>query len=162
MSTEAAIIETIKWIRESIRPVVVLLIVSALALFLPHLWLTDIGIEDWLQKFRPWAILFFAVSLVWLCTFPIEKQYHHQKRRRYLRQLTNQERDVLKVFILDAKKTQSFAMNLATARHLVQQYLLIETSTTDLRGHHVFAMDSWVFSYLKEHPELVGIHKNSN
>ena len=52
-------------------------------------------------------------------------------------------------------------MNLAVARHLTQLHLLAETPTMSVRGHHVFVMDDWVFSHLREHPELVGIQKNS-
>ncbi|MBZ5662131.1 MAG: superinfection exclusion B family protein, partial [Acidobacteriia bacterium] len=94
MSAEATVVEIIKWIRESIRPIVVLLIVSTLILFLPRSWLNSIGIADWLQRYRPWIILIFVTSLVWLGTFPIENQYHHQKRKGYLKQLTGEEQDV--------------------------------------------------------------------
>jgi hypothetical protein len=162
MSAEGAAIEIIKWIRESIRPVAVLLIVSALALFLPQTWLANIGIADWLQRYRPWILLFFTGSLIWLGTFPIENQYYHHKRKKYLAHLTDEERNVLKPFILNKKKTQAFAMTLAIARHLAELHLLKESSTNDAHGHRVFVMDDWVFSYLQEHSELIGIQQNSN
>jgi hypothetical protein len=157
MSAEGVVVEVIKWIRESVRPVVVLLVVNALALFVPQGWFTYIGIADAVQKYRPLAVLFFVGSLVWLGTFPIESQFYHWKRKKYLIQLTEEERNVLKPFILNAKKTQSFAMNLATARHLVKAHVLTESPTTDIRGHIVFVIDSWVFAHLRKHPELIGI-----
>lgn len=99
MSTEGAVIEIIKWIRESIRPIVVMLIVSALALFLPQSWLAKIGIVEWLQRFRPWMILLFVGSLVWLATFPIEHGYLTIRRPGRLKQLTPEEYGVLKYYI---------------------------------------------------------------
>lgn len=162
MGVETGIIEVIKWIRESVRPVVVLLVVSALALFSPHSWLTNIGIADWLQRYRPWTLLFFTGSLVWLGTFPIESQYNQWQAKRYLKRLTEDERNVLKPFILNAKKTQSFAMNLAVARHLTKAHVLTESSTIDVHGHVVFEINPGAFSYLMRRPELVGVAKNSN
>jgi hypothetical protein len=158
---EGGIIEIIKWIRESVRPVYVIFVLSSLCL-LPGSWLAKIGMVDWTSAHHPIIVLFFLGAVVWLSSFPIEKQYYHQKRKSYLNQLTDEERNVLKPFILNAKKTQAFAMNLAIARHLAQLHLLIETSTTDVRGHHVFVMDGWVFSHLTKHPEMVGLPKKSN
>ncbi len=157
-----AIIEIIKWIRESVRPVIVLLLMSALALFLPHSRLATIGIADWLQKYRPWVVSAFSGSLIWLITFPVEVEYNRYRGKRYLRQLTEEERSVLKPFILNAKKTQAFAMNVAVARHLVECHVLTESSTTSVRGHIVFVINSVIFSHLMKHPELVGITRNSN
>jgi len=95
-------------------------------------------------------------SLVWLSSFAIEKQYNHRRGEQYLNHLTEEEKNVFKSFILNAKKTQAFAMNLAIARHLATRHLLIETPATDSRGHPVFVIDDWVFSRLRKHPELLG------
>jgi hypothetical protein len=151
-----SIIEIIKWIRESVRPVVVIFVLSAMVLFAPHSWASSLGLADGFSKYRFVAFLCFVGSLVWLVSFPIEKQFIHRKRERYLKHLTEEERNVLKPFILNAKKTQAFRMNLGIARHLAQQRLLVETSTVDVRGHTVFVMDDWVFSHLKKHSELLG------
>jgi poly-D-alanine transfer protein DltD len=131
------IIEIIKWIRESFRPLIVLFVLSALVLFSPHSWVAAMGVEEEVQKYRSVALLVFVGSFIWLITFPIEAQYYHRKGKRYLSHLTEEERNVLKPFIQNAKKTQSFAMNVAVARHLAQLHLLRETSTTDVRGHTV-------------------------
>jgi hypothetical protein len=158
---ETGIIEIIKWIRESVRPVYVIFILSGLCL-LPHSWLAAIGMADWASAHHPIIVLFFLGAVVWLSSFPIEKQYYHHQRKRYLDQLTDEERNVLKPFIMNAKKTQAFAMTLAIARHLAQLHLLKETPTKDAHGHTVFVLDDWVFSYLREHSELIGIRQNSD
>ncbi len=155
-----AIIEIIKWIRESVRPVIVLFVLAALVLFFPRSWVLAIGLGDGFSKYRFVAFLCFVGSLIWLVTLPIEQQYRHRKRERYLDHLTEEERNVLKSFILNAKKTQAFRMNLAIARHLAQFHILIETPTTDVHGHIVFVIDEWVFSHLTKHPGLIGIAKN--
>jgi hypothetical protein len=109
MSAEGAVIEIIKWIRESIRPVVVLLISSALALFIPHQWLVNIGIADWLQRFRPWAILLFIGWLVWLGTLPVEKVYETHKKKVRLHNLATDEQDALRPYILNNKTVHAFS-----------------------------------------------------
>lgn len=94
-SFEGGIIEVIKWIRESVRPVYVILVLSTFCL-LPGSWLAKIGMADWTSAHHPVIVLFFLGAVVWLSSFPIEKQYHHQRRNRYLKQLTGEERDVLR------------------------------------------------------------------
>src|SRR6266404_212903 len=108
MSAEAAVIEIIKWIRESVRPVVVFLIVGALALFLPQSWSTNIGIAHWLQRFRPWVILLFAGSVIWLGTFPIEMAYQTHKKKTRFQNLATNEQDALRPYIANKKTVHRF------------------------------------------------------
>jgi hypothetical protein len=151
-----AIIEVIKWVRESVRPVVVILVLAAIVLFSPHPWASKLGLSQGFSNYRFLAFLCFVGSAVWLSSFAFENHYNHRRGKRYLNHLTEEERNVLKPFILNAKKTQAFRMNLGIARHLAQQHLLIETPTEDVRGHTVFVIDDWVYSHLRKHPELLG------
>ncbi len=104
-----AIIEIIKWIRESVRPVIVILVLSAFLLFCPHSWASAIGLGDGFSKYRFIAFLCFVGSLVWLLTFPIEKRYLAHRAKKRLHQLTDAERNVLQPFIQNRKRTQHFA-----------------------------------------------------
>ena len=158
-----AIIEIIKWIRESVRPVVVLLILSALVFFFPHSLASTIGLGDGFSKYRLVAFLCFVGSLVWLATFPIEKRYRSRGREKHLANLALDERDVLKNYILNNKKVHCFGWTtVAVAKHLADRGFLSATGNADGAGNPYFAIDAWTFSYLCEHPELVGIPKKSN
>jgi Super-infection exclusion protein B len=161
-SVKEGIIEIIKWIRESLRPVIVLFILSGLVLFSPRAWVAAIGVEDGVQKYRFVALLVFVGSFIWLATFPIEAGYHRWKKMRYLNHLTAEEKNILKPFIENARKMQAFVANLAVARHLAQFNILKETATTDVHGHKVFAINERVFSHLQENPELIGLDKKSS
>jgi len=158
-----AIIEIIKWIRESVRPVVVILVLSALLLFFPAHWASSIGLEDGFSKYRLAALLCFVGSAVWLLTFPIEKKYQHRERTKRLHELTQHERDCLKPYILNRKRTNYFGWStIADARSLVEPGILIETETQDGGGAKSFEISSWAYSYLCAHPELISTPKISN
>jgi Super-infection exclusion protein B len=155
-----AIIEIVKWIRESVRPAIVLLVLAALILFFPHSWASSIGLSDGFSRYRFAAFLSFAGSLVWLLSFPIEKWYQLSKRKKRLAQLTENERDVLKHFIQNAKRTQCFGWShVAVARSLAKSGILAETSSKDGHGNPYFEIESWAYSDLREHPELVSLPK---
>jgi hypothetical protein len=157
-----AIIEIIKWIRESIRPVVVILALAAIVLFIPHSWATSVGLGDGFSKYRFIAFLCFVGSIVWLVSFPVEQRYFGRKKIQYLGSLTEEERNILRPFILNSKKTQSFAMGAPVARHLVSLKILTETVDKDVRGHSVFVIDAAVCKHLTHNPKLVGAVRNSN
>ena len=48
---EASVIEIIKWIRESVRPVILILVLAAMVLFFPYSWASAIGIGDAFSKY---------------------------------------------------------------------------------------------------------------
>jgi hypothetical protein len=157
-----AIIEIIKWIRESLRPLIVLFILSGLVLFCPRAWVAAIGVEDAVQKYRFATLLVFGGSFIWLASFPIEAEVARRKGMRYLKNLTEDEKNTLKPFIANSKRTQSFAMGAPVARHLTQRQILKETKALDLRGHAVFAIEDWAFARLRANPELIGLEKKAN
>lgn len=150
------IIEIVKWIRESVRPVVVIFVLTAIVLFVPHSWVSSTGLGDGFSKYRFIAFLGFVGSFIWLISFPIEGRYYRWKGAKYLNYLTQEEKDVLSSFILNSKKTQAFSMNLPIARHLALQHVVTETLTNDVHGHTVFVIKDWAYSHLREHPELLG------
>jgi hypothetical protein len=165
MSAEAAIIEIIKWIRESIRPVVVILIVSALALFLPCSWLTNIGIAAWLQRYRPFAILFFAGSLVWLASFPVEQCYYGSQKKKRLHNLASNEQEALRPYILNKKTVHRFIWSAdgGIVAHLEKSGIFSNVQMVEERSNYAdVSIDLWTHGYLFNHPELVGVRKISN
>jgi len=154
-----AIIEIIKWIRESIRPVVVLLILSGLVLFFPKSWAFAIGLGAGFLKYRLAAFLCFAGASVWLLTFPVEREYRSRERVKHLHQLTERERVCLRPYIENSKRTQYFGItHIADARSLAGIGVLSETSTVDSSsGVICFEISSWAYSYLRKNRNLVGL-----
>jgi len=156
-SVKDAIIEVLKWIRESVRPVFVTLFLSAAIVFLPHSWVTAIGLAQEFQKYRFIGLLFFIGSVVWLISFPIEMKYRSRGRKKYLGNLRSDQKEVLRIFVANRKTIQAFSRsNLAIARDLEKLGILAESSAND-GVHPYFVIDPWVFSYLCDNPELVDI-----
>ena len=163
MGLEDTVVEIIKWIRESVRPVVVIVIVSALALFLPQAWLSKVGVLDWLQKYRPLVVLSFAGSLIWLGTFPIERLYSVFQKTRRLGRLAPDQQEALRPYILNNKTTHGFDRwkQGAVTVDLARFGLLVDTGVRN-GEHPYYSIDLWTFRHLRKHPELVGITKNPN
>lgn len=151
------IIEVLRWIRESVRPVFVVLFISAAVAFLPHTWITAIGLTQEFQKYRFLALLVFIGACVWLISYPIEMKYRAHGRKKYLGNLRPDQKEVLRHFVANTKTTQAFSRShLAIARDLARFGILIESSAVE-GIHPYFVIDSWVFSYLHDNPELVGM-----
>jgi hypothetical protein len=156
-----AVIEIIKWIRESVRPVVVAFFLSALMLFLPSSWFAAIGIENSVHTYRFVASLFFAGSFLWLVTFPIERRYRLWERRRSIERLAADQKEALKTYIVNNKTVGAYGfITVACARNLQRLGILIDMGTADGHGNPYFAIDPWTREYLREHPELIGLPKN--
>jgi hypothetical protein len=141
-----------------------LCLLSALVLFFPHAWATAIGLDEAFIKYRLGAFLVFAGSSIWLLTFPFENLYRSSRRKAALRQLTEDEENVLRPFIANSKKTQYFGWtNIPIARSLAAAGVLTETGTTNEHGHPCFKINPWAYAHLLGRPELVGLPKrNSN
>lgn len=158
-----AIIEVIKWIKESIRPVFVLFVLSALVLFLPSNWIAALGGTGAFQRYRFVAFLGFVGSFVWLATFPIEKRYRLRQRKLYLNRLALDEKNVLAGYIARKETISCFGWRtIGVAKNLAKSGILFDTGAVDGRNDPYFAMDNWTFAYLCEHPELVGLSKKSD
>jgi hypothetical protein len=159
---EAGVIEIIKWVRESVRPVYVILLLSGIGL-LPSSWLSAIGMADWASAHHPIIVLFFLGSIIWVSSFPIENRYRHWGRVMRLNELAQDQKDALKPYIQNNKTTHYFGWTtVSEAKNLVKLGIFTETGIVDGMGSPAYAIDPWTFSYLRKHPELVGIKKNSN
>jgi hypothetical protein len=156
-----AIIEIIKWVRESVRPLVVLLVVSLLVTLCPRTWASAIGLADSFPKYRLWGCLGFAVSSVWLLSLPIERRYHSSQKRKRLHRLTADEYSLLRGFLLNRKRTQYFGwQTIAVAETLARAGVLSKLDIKDGGGANAFELNEWAYSYLCDHLELLGIPKN--
>jgi hypothetical protein len=151
-----AIIEFLRWIRESLKPVFISLFLSAAIFFLPRSWVSATGLAPEFQKYRFLALVVFIASCVWLISYAIETQHRSRKRKKYLRNLRQDQKEVLRCFMLNRKTTQAFSRShIAIARDLERLGIVVESSADDGRGHPYFVIDAWVFTYLDDNPELV-------
>ena len=156
-----AFIEVIKWIRESVRPVFVFFIVSTLLLFLPRTWAAAIGITEGYQKYHFMAFVLSVGSFVWLVSFPIERAYRRREKKERLRNLSVDEREILRPFVSSSRTAHEFGQTWVPATHLLVKDVILEigSPSIDLRGLYHFSMELWILEYLREHEDLVGVVK---
>jgi Super-infection exclusion protein B len=150
--------ELVSWIRESLKPVLVIFAISATILFWPTHWATAMGMAEDFHKYRFFGLLGFVGACVWLLVHVIEMVYHSERRRKHFKNLRPDEKEVLRHFIENHKTTQAFSRsNLAIARELAKSKILIESNTLEHNVHPYFLMDKWTFNYLSKRRGLVGL-----
>jgi hypothetical protein len=160
--TGGAIAEVLKWIRVSVRPVIVLLIVSVLALFIPSSLALKFGLNEWLQRFHPWIVLVFTCSFVWVLTYPVERWYRTRQRKKRLQNLASDEQDALRPYIQNGKTIHTFSawQNIGLAKNLASLGILSDTLGRDGGQNPHYAIDPWTYEYLRKNPDLVGLPKS--
>jgi hypothetical protein len=159
-----ALIEIIKWVRESVRPVFVIFFLCSLMLFTPSSWLAAVGIVDSVHTYRFITSVLFAGSFIWLATFPIEHRYLRRRKVKLLENLASDEKKALQPYILDNKTIHCFSwwQDGGIAKNLAGRGLLSDTGVVDGGKNPHFAIDPWTLTYLREHPELVDLPKKPN
>jgi len=152
------IAEFIKWVKDSNRPASVLLIVSGAMLLLPTSWLAWLGMTTWVQNYKPWVVLLFSCSLVWLATYPFVVWQGRYKIRQRLDNLGKDERYLLSLFVRSDSAVHCVShRDSPSATPLIREKILFDTGNCDGGRNPYIAIDSWVFQYLKKHKKVVGV-----
>jgi len=153
-----SIAEFIKWLRDSNRPACVLFVVSGAMLLLPHPWLVALGMTTWIANYKPWAVVVFALCLVWLTTHPFVVWHDHYKIRERIRNSARDERNILSRFIQTDSAIQCFGWRDApSASSLIRDKILFDTGNRDGSDSPYISIDPWVFQYLRKHREIIGL-----
>jgi len=150
------IAELIRWLKDSTRPAFVLFVVSGAMLLLPKSWLASLGMVTWIQSYKPWTVIIFALSLVWLATYPFAAWHHQYKTIERIRYLAQEERYLLSRFVQADSAVECFGWrDASSASSLIRDTILFETGSRDRSGNPYIAIDPWVFQYLRKHKEFI-------
>jgi hypothetical protein len=155
---EEAIVEFVKWIRDSNRPAWVFFIVTGAILLLPQSWLATLGVVTWVVNYKPWIVLLCAVSLVWLATSPFVVWHEHYKIKDRLKNSAKDERFILAQFVRADSAVCCVSLYYAhSAESLIRDKILFDTQQQDNSGSPFIGMNPYVFRYLRKNKDIVGI-----
>lgn len=150
--------EFVKWLRDSNRPAWVLCIVTSAALLIPSSWISAMGMTAWMTNYKPWLLVVWALSLVWLITHPFVVMHAHHRLKERIRHSASDEKYVLAEFIRADEAIRCFGWNHSPSTHsLIRDKILFDTATRDGGNGVYVGIDPWVFKYLKEHKDVLGI-----
>lgn len=147
-----------------------LLVASTLLLFLPPNILEILGLNLWLESYRPWT------GAVWLATLSIgavqwgrpigswlykKMRWHLTTRPRLVKQLENlspDEKIFLAVYLLADTKVQYADINDGLVGELVSAKIIRRASQLSVyHTRFAFNIQPWAWDALRKNPELVGV-----
>jgi hypothetical protein len=155
--------ELLDWIKLSPKYLLPIFLASAVLLFANGEFLEHTGLQEIRTQYRPWVGGIFLVSTLLLASHFINellprarKRYgkftrlKHAKRR--LHDLTPEERDILRGYIIGNTRTQYYrSLDDGVVDGLEAERIIYRTS---INGW-AYNIQPWAWKYLNEHPELL-------
>jgi hypothetical protein len=146
------------WLK-SVRTMSIAGTVAACALFLPEKWIQAARIDSAIDKFRPllWLVLVSCIAGILYDTGHIV--FVRQKLKRRLRNLANDEKDIMRRFVQHNGVSHQFHESEGTITHLLVRDRILFAGNPPITGnnHYNFLTEPWIVEYLKKNKKLVGI-----
>ena len=146
--------------------IAILLILSFL-LFAPDSYITSLGINDIIDKYRTYIglafvcdIFFILVEIISLLIKSLRdyKNYYSIifKGKRKLKELTDDEKSILAYYIDNKTRTQELPFNNGIVEELSSFKIIYRASTMSLGGTYFsYNINDWAWNYLNKHKELL-------
>ncbi|MDP3858162.1 MAG: superinfection exclusion B family protein [Stagnimonas sp.] len=154
------------WLKLPTKTLVALSIVGAILLFSPTSLLTSLGLETFVNSYRPYIGAMFVVSLTivavtfvssvlkFIHPWVVQAYWIHGGRKR-LRSLNPEEKELLLHFIQNRTRSQHLPIQSGVVSALVQEKILLRaTGVGDIYGFD-YNIQPWAWEYLNENPHLL-------
>jgi hypothetical protein len=162
-------LEAIKLSPKYLIPIV---LSSGFFLFSPRRYIELLGLESLVNQYRHWVGLVFVLSFALLVSHIIiqvgswlAKKYHDNKRliasKKRLRNLTPDEKKILRRYILEQTKTQSLDIRDGAVNGLASENIIFRSSNVGLMTIFDHNIQSWAWEFLNENKDLIDISKKS-
>lgn len=155
-----------EWLKLPTKTFVALIIVGAILLFAPPSLLASLGLNTFVNSYRPYIGAMFVVSLAisvvsaasaalkFISPWVVQAYWIHGGRKR-LRALNPEEKELLSHFIVNKTRSQHLPIQSGVVSALVQEKVLIRASSVgDIYGFD-YNIQPWAWEYLNENPHLL-------
>jgi len=143
--------------------------ISLFLLLFPNSWLEKLGLVELVKfcsNYRLWIILAFLISiffllghLIVLIVNSLKKQSIYWLNIRhgkyYLKNLTPQEKEILKRYIDNNTQTCYFDIRNGIVGGLTQKGILIQSTNFGTPRKFAYNIQPWAYEYLKKYPKLL-------
>ena len=159
------------WSYHSPRFAIILLLVSGAFFILDESLLNKFALLEFRNQYKSVLGLVLLLSVGFLVSYPVAGIYlassrwvsgkytrYTTKKRliNWLEYLTPKQKEALRNYIDERERVTAFDMDDGAVRELVRVGILGKTTGyVNYFNLMNFTIDPWVFSYLKEHPELI-------
>lgn len=131
-------------------------------LFAPADWLARFGLKDLCTQYRPWiggvtvisASLLLVHCLIWVST-RIRWSINRRLVRRNLRDLSSDEKRVLRQYVFGGTQTQYFPVGDGVISGLEAKHVIWRSSAIGVRMEFPYNIQQWALKYLSKYPELL-------
>ncbi len=141
---------------------------SGFLLFSPKQYLELLGLEGFINQYRPWIGLIFILSFALLVSHItiqvwswVNKKYLSRKRlnasKNRLRNLTPDEKKILQRYILKQTKTQSLDIRDGAVNGLVNENILYRSSNVGMMTIFDHNIQPWAWEFLNKNKDLISL-----
>ena len=159
----------VDWVKLSPRYLLPICIFTGFVVFAPPNVLSFFGLTEFVSTYRAYFGSAFLLSAALVASsaciafYGWLKRKHRERatreyRHRRLRQLTEDEKAILRGYIEDQTRTQNLSMSDGRVGQLVREKILIRSSSLGtFADFFAFNIQPWAWEYLNEHPELLNL-----
>lgn len=158
-------IEVLKLKPRNILPIVIFL---GFILIAPIKWLEALKIATLVNNYRQWIAITFLAScsllispvVLWVICIIYNKVIYLKLRRAgiiYLKNLTPDEKNILKFYIIQQKRTQELDVRNGTVLGLVRVHVIHQSSRLSDCMLFSFNIEPWAWKFLNNNRKLLGL-----
>jgi len=137
-------------------------VMSGVILFIPDNWILHLGLDTFKKQFHLYIGLTFLITLsfilITLCSFiykkiksEIEELRKVSEIKKYLKELTPKEKEILESYIKKNTQTQNLDYKNGVTSGLVRKGILYRASNIGtIYCHFDYNIYPWIFKYLKK------------
>lgn len=151
--------KVLDWIKLSPRYLAAIALFAGLLLFAPRSFTETMGLLPIVEQYRTWIGLafFLTVALLgahavswWFGTVKKRWDLHQIKRRqiKHLHNLTNEEKAILRGYIVRKSRTQYLEFTTGVVRGLEAMEIIYRANTLSQGYRFAFNLQVWIYDYL--------------
>jgi hypothetical protein len=161
----------LSWIKLSPKYLIAITFATGIVLFSPEKFVTDLGMTEISELYKPWIGFSFLLSASLLAanvSFLIITKIRNKivweknlsKHQGYLHALTPEERNILRRYIGLATKTQDLSIESGVVQGLVANKIIYRAASMgDLYSGWAYNIQPWAWEYLNQNLELLFTHQ---
>lgn len=159
------ILSKINYIFDNLGILMIVFVLSTSILFLPNKYIETLSLDFFVENFSHIFGILFMISFLGLLRIlilnlkeKIIKLHFNYKRKKYLENLSPEEKLILGSYIFSKQKTRYFSAGNGKVIHLIKIGFLYESAEVSARLlKFAFTMNNFTWNYLNKNKDLIRI-----